>query len=61
MLLGEPVEAGDWLEDAGAGLLAPFVIWLSSGMSRPLPHCGQTPRFPAKKALTFSLCPQAGQ
>ena len=45
---------------AGASLgVAPAVDWLSSGMSTPIPQCGQTPRFPAKNDLTFSLRLQA--
>jgi hypothetical protein len=39
----------------------PLVIWLSSGMSSPPPHWGQTPRLPARNAFTFSLFPHVGQ
>jgi hypothetical protein len=38
-----------------------FWIWLSSGISNPAPHCGHTPRLPAKNALTFNLCEHVGQ
>ena len=39
----------------------PLVIWLSSGISSPPPHWGQTPRLPARNAFTFSLFPHVGQ
>lgn len=37
--------------------LLPDAAPLDSGISTPIPQCGQMPRLPAKKDFTFNLCP----
>ena len=37
--------------------LLPDAAPFDSGISTPIPQCGQMPRLPAKKDFTFNLCP----